>query len=210
MKRKLWVAVASTAVAVAGCAQLGMGGDSAKSTAGSREGWVTLFDGTSLDQFDRVGDANWRIENGNATADKGTGFLLTKKDYKDFQIRAEFYAESDTNSGVFLRCSNRKDITSNNCYEVNIWDTRPKQEHATGAIVDVAAVNPVPKAGGRWNTYEITAKGDHLVVVMNGKKTAEARDAKHASGPIGLQRAPGVNKDAPTPIKWRRVEIKPL
>lgn len=208
MKRMLWTAVAS--IAVAGCAQMGMGGSESASGTSSKEGWITLFDGTSLDNFDRVGDANWRIENGNAVADKGNGFLLTKKEYKDFQIRAEFYAESDTNSGVFLRCNNRKDINSNNCYEVNIWDARPVQAYATGAIVDTAKVDPVPKAGGRWNKYEITAKGDHLVVMLNGKKTAEANDKKHAEGPIGLQRAPGNDKNAPTPIKWRLVEIKPL
>lgn len=202
MRSALRIAVAAVAVTVAGCAHMGMGGGSG--------GWVTLFDGSSLDQFDRVGDANWRIENGLAIADKGNGFLLTKKDYKDFQIRAEFYAESDTNSGIFLRCANRKEINSNNCYEVNIWDTRPVQAYATGAIVDTGKVDPVPKAGGHWNTYEITAKGDHLVVMMNGKKTSEARNGKHASGPIGLQRAPGNGKQAPTPIKWRKVEIKPL
>ncbi|MGE5096081.1 MAG: DUF1080 domain-containing protein [Betaproteobacteria bacterium] len=206
MKRMLCVALAS--LAVAGCAQ--MGGGSAAGGKSGGEGWITLFDGTSLENFDRVGDANWRIEDGNATADKGNGFLLTKKEFKDFQIRAEFYAESDTNSGVFLRCSNRKTISAAECYEVNIWDTRPGQEYATGGIVDTAKVSPVPKAGGRWNTYEITAKGDHLVVMLNGQKTAETHNGKHASGPIGLQRAPGNNKEAPTPIKWRRVEIKPL
>jgi hypothetical protein len=71
-------------------------------------------------------------------------------------------------------------------------------------------VNPVPKAGGKWNTYEITAKGDHLIVMLNGQKTAETHNGKHVRGPIGLQRAPGVAKEAPTPIKWRKVEIKAL
>jgi hypothetical protein len=37
---------------------------------------------------------------------------------------------------------------------------RPGPEYGTGAIVDIAKVSPMPKAGGRWNTYEIYAKGD--------------------------------------------------
>lgn len=205
MGRLIRIATLVAAAGIGGCAMMSGGPAPA-----SGSGWVTLFDGRSLDAFDRVGDANWRIEGGLAVADKGNGFLLTKQSYGDFQIRAEFWAESDTNSGIYMRCSNREKITAAECYEANIWDTRPGQEYATGAIVDVAKVNPVPKAGGRWNTYEITAKGDHFVVMLNGVKTAEGHDSKHVRGPIGLQRAPGNAKEAPTVIKWRRVEIRPL
>ena len=173
--------------------------------------WTNLNDG-SLAQFDQIGDANWRMESGVIVADKGTGFLVTKKSYGDFEIRAEFYAESDTNSGIFLRCQDPKEIIGNgakNAYEVNIWDDRPKQEHATGAIVDVAAVNPVPHAGGKWNTFHITAKGDHFVVVMNGMKTVDVHDGRHKRGPFALQHAPGVKGDT-MPIKFRKVEVREL
>jgi hypothetical protein len=50
-------------------------------------GWVTLFDGKNLDNFDKVGDANWRIEDGAVVADKGNGFLVTKNAYTDYQVR---------------------------------------------------------------------------------------------------------------------------
>jgi hypothetical protein len=39
-------------------------------TAQSGAGWVTLFDGKNLDNFDKVGDANWRIEDGSIVADR--------------------------------------------------------------------------------------------------------------------------------------------
>jgi hypothetical protein len=42
---------------------------------------------------------------------------------------------------------------------VNIYDQRPDPSYGTGAIVNFAKVEPMPKAGGKWNTYEITAKG---------------------------------------------------
>ena len=44
----------------------------------------------------------------------------------------------------------------------------------------------MPKAGGKWNTYEITAQGPHLVVVLNGVKTVDVQDSKHAKGVIAL------------------------
>jgi len=61
----------------------------------------------------------------------------------------------------------------------------------------------MPKAAGKWNIYEITAKGPHLVIVLNGEKTADVQDATHGAGPFALQYASGV-------VKFRKVQIKPL
>ncbi len=200
MKRLTLLAI-PFAAAIAACSHMSM------EPAGG--GWTTLFDGSSLANWNQVGDANWKIVDGAVVADKGSGFLVSKKSYGDFQIRAEFWADSDANSGIFIRCSDALKPTSAVCYEVNIYDKRPDPLYGTGAIVDVSKVNPMPKAGGRWNTYDITAKGNHLVVLLNGVKTADAQDSKLANGPVGLQYAPGAVKDKGV-IKFRKVEIRPL
>lgn len=179
---------------------------------GQSDGWVTLIDGAKgLDNWNRVGDANWRAEDGAIVADKGKGgYLVSKNSYKDFQIRAEFWADHTTNSGIFLRAADPKKIGADTAYEVNIFDQRPDPSYGTGGIVNVAKVDPMPKAGGKWNTYEITARGTNLVVVLNGQKTADVNDSKLAQGPFALQFGNGA-KDAPGgAIKWRKVEIKPL
>jgi hypothetical protein len=182
----------------------------APAEAQTEGGWTALFDGKSIDNFTKIGDANWRVEDGAIVADKGSGFLLTKESYKDFQLRAEFWADEDTNSGIFLRCSDPAKITQDTAYEANIFDKRPETIYGTGAIVGVAKVDPMPKAAGKWNIYEITAKGPSLTVVFNGQKTADnVQNAKFAGGPIALQFAPGVVKDKGV-IKFRKVEIKPL
>ncbi len=171
------------------------------------DGWVTVVDGKEVGDWDKLGVANWRIADGALMADKLDGkdlsYLITKKSYKDFQIKAEFWADEDANSGIFLRCADIKKVDSDTCYEVNIFDKRPKPEYGTGAIVDVGKVDPMPKAAGKWNTYEITAQGDHLVVVLNGVKTVDAHNAKHAEGPFALQYGSGV-------IKFRKVQVKSL
>jgi Domain of Unknown Function (DUF1080) len=178
--------------------------------AQTESGWTSLFDGKSLDNFNKVGDANWRIEDGAVVADKGTGFLVTKNSYGDFQMRAEFWADEDANSGIYIRLSDPNKVTAENSYEVNIYDKRPEPIYGTGAIVGLAKVEPMPKAAGKWNVYEITAKGPEFTVILNGQKTVDgARDEKFKSGPIALQNAPGVVKDKGV-IKFRKVEIKPL
>lgn len=170
-------------------------------------GWVTLLDGANMGDWNRLGETNWRLEDGAVVADKRVGkdiaYLISKNSYKDFELYVEFWASDDANSGVFLRCSDPNKIGDRTCYEAQISDQRPDQTYGTGAITRFAEVNPMPKAGGKWNTYQITAKGRQMVVVLNGQKTVELRNEMFSEGPIALQHGAGI-------IKFRKVMIKPL
>jgi Domain of Unknown Function (DUF1080) len=171
----------------------------------AQAGWTTLFDGSNLNNFEPIGNANWRLlEGGVAQADVGSGFLVSKQEYGDFQLRAEFWVDATANSGVFIRATDPKRITAENAYEVNIFDTRPDPSYGTGAIVNVAKVSPMPKAANQWNTYDITAKGPEFTVILNGIKTVDgAKDSKLAKGHIALQYGGGI-------VRFRKVEIRPL
>ncbi len=165
--------------------------------------WTTLFDGRNLDAFNPVGTANWKIADGAVQADSGTGFLVTKQPYGDFEIKADIWVDEKANSGIFIRCADPAKIGADSCYEVNVFDTRPDPAYATGAIVDVAKVTTPMKAGGKWNTLEIRAEGPRLMVTFNGIRTVDVQDAKHARGPLGLQYGAGV-------VKFRNVQIRAL
>jgi hypothetical protein len=169
-------------------------------------GWTTLFDGKNLDNFTALGDANWKIVDGAVQADKSTGlgYLVSKNSYTDFELKAEFWVDDDANSGVFIRCSDPQKVSSQTAYEVNIFDKRPDPSYGTGAIPNVAKALTAIKAGGRWNTYEIIAKGPRFTVTLNGTRTIDgAEDSKFATGRIALQYGAGI-------VKFRKVEIKPL
>jgi hypothetical protein len=191
------VAAVALVAALSGCA-----------TGGREGGWITLVDGTKgLENFNRVGEANWTATDGAIQATQGgktAAYLVSKNSYRDFMMRVEFWASDDANSGVFMRCQDPGKITDESCYEANIFDQRSDPTYGTGAIVKVAPVAaPMPKAGGKWNTYEITMRGTRLVLVLNGQKTVDLQDSKFASGPFALQWGRGT-------IKFRKVEIKPI
>ena len=188
--------LASAGVALGGCASM------------TAMGWTKLIDGTKgMDNFNVVGQADWAAVDGAIQATKGgttPSYLVSKDSYKDFTIKVEFWASDNANSGVFLRCQNPREITDENCYEANIFDTRPDPTYGTGAIVKVAKLTaPMIKAGGKWNTYEITVQGQRLVLVLNGVTTVDVQDSKLASGPVALQWGSGT-------IKFRMVEIRKL
>ena len=203
-----WFAITAAALVscVAGCSQMpglpfGLGGGTA------------LIDGAKgLENWNRVGDANWRAEDGAIVADKGKGgFLVSKGSYGDFQLRVEFWADHTTNSGIFMRCADPGKITDKSCYEANIFDRRPDPSYGTGGIVHIAKVSQPVTAGGKWNVYEITAKGPKLTVVLNGTKTAEVEHPQFARGPLALQFGSLPPTGAPGgAVKWRKVQIKPL
>jgi hypothetical protein len=166
-------------------------------------GWTTLFNGSNLSAFNVVGNANWQVVDGLVQANMGSGFLVTKASYGDFQIRLEFWVDDDANSGVFIRCTNPQEISAMNSYEVNIFDKRPDQTYRTGGIVDVARPSAMINAGGKWNTFEITARGPQLTVVLNGTQTVDVRHTAFPRGPVALQYGAGV-------VKFRNVQIRAL
>lgn len=200
---RLFVIVVLLATALAGC-------NSRPPIQAESSNWITLFDGTEdtlIKNWNRVGDANWRIYRGTVMADakksKPGAFLVSKKAYKDFQLRVEFWSSPDANSGIYMRCADPKKITDRTCYEANIYDQRPDPSFGTGALVHIATVHPMPKAGGKWNTYEITVEGDRISVWLNGQLTVDVVDKKLASGPIALQYGAGA-------VRFRNVQVRHL
>ena len=101
-------------------------------------------------------------------------------------------------SGVFVRSPKEA-----GGYEVQIWRQQPAG-YNTGSIVGTAktakdfAIKP-----DQWNHFQITAEGDHIVVVLNGETTLDIRDAKFPEGHIRLQYQQ-------FPIEFRNIKIRPL
>jgi hypothetical protein len=110
------------------------------------------------------------------------GYLISKKNYKDLVLTVDFRTGEDTNSGVFVRS-----LGSSLGYEVQIWKAQPAG-YNTGAIVGAGKTDREYRfLSDQWNHYEITADGDHLMVVLNGTKTLDIHDSQFADGAIRLQ-----------------------
>ena len=170
----------------------------------SSDGWMTLLDGSTLDGWNVLGNGSWKLVDGAVEGDGDAGFLVTKDSYGDFQLTMEFWIEAaDSNSGVFIRCSDPNDVGAANSYEVNIADMHENPDNRSGSIVRVAGPSETVSTGGKWNTFDITARGDQLTVVLNGVTTADAQDGEHASGPIALQHRAGM-------VKFRNIRIRKL
>ena len=223
-------------------------------TVQSTNEWITLFDGSTLDGWNTIGDANWTLADGAVQADSGTGFLVTSESYGNFQLTLEFWVGDKANSGVFIRCADPSQVGADGwgcpsrqrhrvprdervirqlpadpgvlgrrqgqqrrlhsmcgpesgrgrqLYEINIADTHQNPEFRSGSIVRLTPPARTVTTAGKWNTYDITARGTRLTVILNGIQTADVENSDHAHGPFALQRREGT-------VKFRNVRIRPL
>jgi hypothetical protein len=176
------------------------------SAAESAAGWTLLFDGRSLSGWSPTGTADWRVEDGTLTATKGTGFLVTASPYGNFEFKTEVWIDKAANSGVFFRCGQGAAPGARACYEANIYD--PHAEWPTGSINNLKTSLPDrPDTVGKWNTFEIMANGNHLVIKVNGRTTVDVEDQRLASGTIALQEGGGGSSGV---VRFRNVKVRPL
>jgi hypothetical protein len=86
---------------------------------------------------------------------------------------------------------------------VNINDAALDSGTGTVGIPNYGKTTQRIRAGGNWNTYDITAKGSNIRVVLNGVETLSIDDSTLPKDVITLQRSAGV-------VKYRKVMIRPL
>jgi hypothetical protein len=194
---------------------VGMCGGWAQNTLTPTEahaGFQLLFDGKSMSKFDvRDGQKVWSVVDGaiKSNSNAGAGNLLSKEDFANFILKAEFRADPDIHAHILLRKGRGK----SGGYELQIKDKDPKQTahgFLTASIPQVAAAPADAKIlPGQWNSLKITMDGAHMVVIYNGRKVVDASDSKSTSGAIALSLA--TPEDAPGEnIEFRNLKVKRL
>jgi hypothetical protein len=130
----------------------------------------------------------------------GGGWLLTEKEYGDFEFRCEYrWAKKGGNSGVALRTPLEGDPAYVGM-EIQLiddegWPGKLADYQHTGAIYDVQPPKEAKnKPIGEWNAVKITCKGRKVTVVHNDVELVSANlddyKAKYEKHP-GLKREKG-------------------
>ena len=190
------------------------------SVAGAADGFTPLFNGKDLTGWKTHPSqpGNWRVEDGVLIGSgPAESYLYSERgDYKDFHLRAEARINDGGNSGLFFRTSFGPGRPANNPklplgYEAQI-NSIHSDSHKTGSLFAgsdgaVVTVDESPVPAGEWFTEEVIAEGNHLVVKVNGKTTADYTDAKRlfTSGHVALQQL-----NPQTVAEFRKIEIKEL
>jgi hypothetical protein len=163
----------------------------------SKQGWRLLFDGKSLNGWESrstgnprakeaPGPPDWAVADGLLVCGGASpSWIGTADTFTNYVLKVQFRGPAMVNSGVFLR-SQKEGQPHRTGYELQIWDAQPAG-YNTGSLVGSVKASPTNIIADQWNQFEITADGDHFVVVLNGNTVLDAHDAAHASGVVGFQ-----------------------
>lgn len=151
------------------------------------------------DDLADAGVSHWEVVDGLLVpCGEPTGYLNSDQSFKNFVLSIEFKCGEVANSGVYVRSPQEAGGS-----EVQIWKVQPAG-YNTGAIVGTGKTSRDYRfKPDEWNHFQITADGDHLVVVLNGETTLDIRDAKFPEGHIRLQYQQ-------FPITFRNIKIRSL
>ena len=162
--------------------------------------WKLLFDGKTLDGWVGLGGSNWKVDDGMITVDGKYGWLATKTDYTDFSLQADFRTSApNINSGIFLRRGRDEGDSHHMGYELQIRNAAPNDKpydgkpdnhngYYTGSFSGhLKSHNEPTITMGEWHHLELTAQGDHFIVMYDGKKVLDDHHPEFKSGAIGLQ-----------------------
>ena len=202
---------------------------------GQNDGWVTLFDGHSIQGWTvKSGKAAYTVEDGAIVGRTVEGspnsFLCSPKEYGDFELEFEVKVSDGLNSGVQIR-SSLKDLDKDqfggrvNGPQVEIESGPGQAGYIYGEATGLGWLSPKPKndepgsahtffKNGEWNHYRVVAKGARIQTWLNGQPvddlTHEEIYKSHPKGLIGLQ-VHGIKKGTgPFEVRWRNLKIKEL
>ena len=166
------------------------------------EGWILLFDGETDFGWKPANKANWKVADGVISVSEGEqGLFSTTSEFGDYQLKVDFRAAKQTNSGIFLRTPLKPTDPATDCYELNIAaDDNP---FPTGSFVKRQKTDGGHTTGER-QSYDVTLRGARFSVRLDGRTVLDYTDPKPLGrGAIGLQLNSG-------PVEFRNIKLRPL
>ncbi|MEM1442756.1 MAG: DUF1080 domain-containing protein [Verrucomicrobiota bacterium] len=208
------------------------------------DGWVSLFDGETLKGWkpSTLGNAEYSVLDGTIYGKTVEGspntFLLSEKQYGDFELEFEVKVHDKLNSGCQIRSREKTEADlaisgkdGKPAKDLNrFWGPQVELESSPGQSAFVygeatgrgwISQEPLDKSfshefmkNGEWNKIRIVAKGANIKTFINGNAVADLTDEAiyetHPKGHIGLQ-VHGIKKGTgPFDVAWKNIRIKTL
>ncbi|MCH7490127.1 MAG: DUF1080 domain-containing protein [Gemmatimonadetes bacterium] len=153
-------------------------------TASERaDGWELLFDGDTTDEWrgfrqDSMPDG-WKVVDGALTRVAPAGDIITKKQFKNFELQLEWKIAEAGNSGIMFRVTEDQRRAWLSGPEMQVLDDA---RHRDGQVPETSAGSnyglhaPKPgavRAAGSWNSVRLLVRESHVEHWLNGVKVVE-------------------------------------
>ena len=156
------------------------------------QGWISLFDGKSLDGW-KAADSpdSFSVRDGMIVVNGSMGHLYYVGDaedheFRNFEFRADVTTTPGSNSGIYFHTKYQATDWPRQGYEVQINQSHVDPQR-TGGLYDVAKVLEPAAEDGAWFALEIIVRGSQVVTKVNGKTLVDYTEPENPRRPEGWE-----------------------
>lgn len=190
--------------------------------AHAQNGWLSLFDGKSLDGW-KVGDnaSTFSVDSGRIKVNGKTAHLFYEgpvhnHDFKNFEFKADVMTRAHSNSGIYFHTQFQQGGWPEKGYEVQVNNSHTDWRR-TGSLYGIDDVKEVIAPDDVWFTEYIKVQGKHITIKINDKTVVDYTEPdnieKPASG-IGRFLSNGTfalqGHDPGSTVYFKNIMVKPL
>src|SRR4051812_10360396 len=188
----------------------------------SADGFITLFDGKSLDGWKANEDpGTFKLEDGKLVVNGNRSHLfyvgpVQNHDFKNFHLRAQIMTFEHANSGVYFHTAYQDKDWPAKGFEVQVNNTHQDPKKTAG-LYNIKDNFEAPAKDGEWFTMEVIVQGKHVVTKVNGKTITDWTEPEPAAPPKanpGRFIASGTfaiqGHDPGSKVMYKSIEVKPL
>jgi hypothetical protein len=160
------------------------------STYRSSDGWISLFDGHSLNGW-KVGDnaATFSVDSGMIIVHGKTAHLFYDGDvmahnFKNFEFKADVMTHKGANSGIYIHTGYQESGWPAKGYEVQVNNSHTDWRR-TGSLYSVEDIKEVYVKDNEWFTEYISVQGKRIIVKLNDKQVLDYTEPHNVKRPEG-------------------------
>ena len=140
----------------------------------ANDGWVSLFDGKTLNGW-KVGEnaATFSVQDGAIVVNGPRAHLyydgpVQNHDFRNFEFKADVMTTEGSNSGLYFHTAYQEGGWPSKGYEVQVNNSHTDWRRTAG-LYAIQDVKEAPAKDGEWFTMHIVVKGKTVTTAVNGK-----------------------------------------
>jgi hypothetical protein len=187
------------------------------------QGWISLFDGKSLQGWKTGGTAGtFTVRDGAIVAHGPFSHLfyvgpVCYGDFKDFELKVDVKTEPEANGGVFFHTEYQEKGLVAKGFEVQVNNSDPTDPLRTGSLYKMQDVRETPARDGEWFTMHVVVESKHVTVDVGGRKLVDWTEPDPPQPPsdrLGRVLSSGTfalqGHDERSTVYYRNIRVRPL
>lgn len=190
--------------------------------AQSNGGWISLFDGKTLNGWKASeSQQTFRVEDGSILAQGPRSHLyydgsVMNHDFRNFEFQAEVMTKPGANSGIYFHTRFQPAGYPDTGFEVQV-NNSGEDWKKTGCLYDIKDFGNQYAKDNEWFTMYIKVQGKHVIVKVNGRQVI---DWTQPEGFVAPEGHPGryissgtfafQEHDAKSIVYFRNIKVRPL